>query len=347
MEIALHDPDHGYYASGPSRLGRGGDFFTASDVGTLFGECLARQLVEMDRILGRPAPFVYVELGCGRGLLAKDVREALAAIPESLAGRLEARLVDSSPGMRAAAAAAVPDARVSAPAEVARGGVGCIVAVELFDALPVHRVRRREGRLVEIRVGLDGSGRLAEVEAEPGDELAAYAARYGLAPDDGDETEACLAVRAAMERAASAIDRGFLLVVDYGHSARELYGPRRPRGTLLAYHRHRTGEDWLSRVGDQDLTAHVNFTALEDEARASGFRLIGLTTQDRFLIGNGILRSFEEAAEARPDARQVKRRLQAMQLIHPEGMGRTFKVMIFGRGVPEGTTLEGLADPFA
>src|SRR6185436_12248940 len=163
MELALHHPEHGYYALGASRLGRGGDFFTASDVGAAFGDCLARQLIEMDALLDHPPVFRYVEHGAGRGLLARDVEDALAVRAPELARRFEAVLVDSSPGMRAASAETVPAARVIGDGRVAGGGAGCVVAVELLDALPVHRVRRRGGQLYEVSVGLDDSG-LVEIE---------------------------------------------------------------------------------------------------------------------------------------------------------------------------------------
>jgi SAM-dependent MidA family methyltransferase len=342
MDLALHHPEHGYYARGPGRLGREGDFFTASDVGALFGACLARQLVDMDDALGHPPVFRYVEHGAGRGLLAKDVEDALAGQAPELARRFEAVLVDSSAGMRAAAAEAVPSARVVAVGGVAGGGAGCVVAVELLDALPVHRVRRRGASLHEVCVGLDGD-RLVEVETTPGDALAAWADAYGAAPEDGDEAEACLVLAPALAGLAGSIDRGFVIVVDYGHEAPRLFGPAHRRGTLLAYHRHRAHEEYLIRVGAQDLTAHVNLTALRREAEGLGLHVAGVTTQDRFLVANGIL---EELDIEHGAVAAAKRRLQAKQLIHPDGMGRAFKVVVLTKGVDPAFPVRGLQDPF-
>jgi SAM-dependent MidA family methyltransferase len=139
-----------------------------------------------------------------------------------------------------------------------------------------------------------------------------------------------------------------MIVVDYGMPAAELYDRERRRGTLLAYHGHSTNEDYLSRPGEQDLTAHVNFTALEDRARDCGLKVLGRTTQDRFLVCNGVLEEFEQPdLETAHDPRRVKRRLQAMQLIHPEGMGRTFRVLMLAKGCEGLDGLAGLADPFA
>ncbi|HZN54209.1 MAG TPA: SAM-dependent methyltransferase [Candidatus Polarisedimenticolaceae bacterium] len=338
MEIALHDPEHGYYAGGPARLGRSGDFFTASDVGPAFGAALAHQLDEMDRALGRPAPFRYVEVGAGRGWLARDVLDAW----EDARGRVRTTLVDSSRGMREAAAARVPEARVCASAREESGGAGAVIAVELLDALPVHRVRRTGHALAEVRVAVEGTA-LREVEAPAGTEVAAWAAAYGLAPEDGDEAEVCLALGPAIRELASILDRGFVVVVDYGHDAARLAARAHRRGTLLAYHRHAVHERYLERVGEQDLTAHVNLTALAREAERAGLRTLGTTTQDRFLVANGLLQGLDEAGEG---AGAVKRRLQAKQLIHPDGMGRAFKVAIFSKGIEPAPALRGLKDPF-
>jgi len=344
MDLALNHPEFGYYARGAARLGREGDFITASDVGPAFGRCLARQLAEMDVALGRPDPFRYVEHGAGRGLLAVDVAAALATEADDLARRLTVDLVDLSAGMRDSAVARLPNARVVAGPHAPAGGAGCVVAVELLDALPVHRVRRRGVALHEVRVGVDGDA-LVELEVAANPSLSAWASAYGAAPEDGDEAEICLALGPTLATLTASIDRGFLLVVDYGHDAPVMFGPAHRRGTLMAYHRHRAGEDYLARVGEQDLTAHVNLTALRSEAAAIGLTTVGITTQDRFLIANGILDGLD--AEEDGALAATKRRLQAKQLIHPDGMGRMFKVAVFSKGFPSPPALAGLANPFA
>ncbi|MBD3868520.1 MAG: SAM-dependent methyltransferase [Acidobacteria bacterium] len=346
MELCLYHPVHGYYTRGGGRIGRDGDFFTVSDVGTYFGACIARQLQEMDDVLGNPEPFRLLEFGGGRGLLAKDILDTIGAGEESFRGRMRYTLVDRSAGMREMAAGEVHTVSAEElPAEPA--GSGCVVAVELFDALPVHRVVRRDGSLREIRVGLDRGGELASVEVEPTEEVAAYAGRYDVASGEGQEAEVCLAAEAQFNRMASTLESGFMILVDYGHPAAQLYDASRPRGTLLAYHRHKTNEEYYSRVGDQDLTAHVNWSGLTDHAAAAGWRRLALTTQDRFLVANGILELFEARDEADwQDPESVKRRLKAMQLIHPEGMGRMFQVLVLYRGSGDLPRLGGLEDPY-
>ncbi len=219
--------------------------------------------------------------------------------------------------------------------------------MELFDALPVHRVRRRAGLLEEI--GVDWAvDRFVETTLEPSPELRRAAERYGAAAEEGFEAEVGLQLGREVERWDRAIERGFAVVLDYGDTADRLYTVERKRGTLMGYHAHRTTTAYLERVGEQDLTAHVNFTALTDAAEERGWRLLGRTTQDRFLIANGILEAFEGMDdEAYRDPRQIRIRQAIKQLIHPTGMGRVFQIWVYGRGLDGTPELAGLADPFA
>jgi SAM-dependent MidA family methyltransferase len=186
------------------------------------------------------------------------------------------------------------------------------------------------------------------VEIPPDPRASSLAARYGAAREEGDEAEVCPALDTMVAALADVLARGFVVIVDYGYDAATLYGPRHTAGTLLAYHRHRTHEAVLGRVGQQDLTAHVNFSHLEDAAAASGLRPLGRTTQDRFLIANGILARFaEEDPQAWASPVQVARRRAALQLLHPDGMGRRFEVVFLGKGETGTGPLAGLADPFA
>jgi SAM-dependent MidA family methyltransferase len=348
MELALYDPDHGYYSGGPDRIGVAGDYFTASDVGRAFGRCTARQIIEIDRLAGPFDPFHVIEFGAGRGLLARDVLASVSELDPGLSGRLRYLAVDRSAAMRSAAEASAPAVRAAAPEEVGRGHRGCLVAVELFDALPAHRVRRRDGELVEILVDVGSRGELEEREGSPSAEVAAWAARYGAAPEEGWEAEVCPASARQIDAMAEALEAGVILIVDYGDRAEDLYAAKRRRGTLLAYRTHTTSETLLERVGEQDLTAHVNFTALEDRARERGMQVLGLTTQDRYLVANGILEEFDQQSpEEIHDPRRVKARMQAMQLIHPLSMGRTFKVLLLSKGIEPAPVLSGTIDPFA
>ncbi|TDI50233.1 MAG: SAM-dependent methyltransferase [Acidobacteria bacterium] len=345
MDLALHDPEHGYYAAGPARLGERGDFITASDLGPAFGRAMARQVDELDRCLGRPGTFDLIEFGAGRGLLARDLLAAFETSNQGLSRRLRYTAVEASAKMRREIARVAP--RVGVADEPPTAATGCVLAVELFDALPVHRVVRRGGRLEEIGVGWDGE-RFHEVPLEPAADVRAWAERYGAAAEEGLEAEVGLGLAVQIERWDRAIDRGFALVLDYGDTAERLYTVERKRGTLMAYREHRAGEDYLQRIGEQDLTAHVNFTALTDAAAACGWRHVARTTQDRFLIANGILEDFERMDEqAYRDPERIRERLGIKQLIHPTGMGRMFQVWVYCKGLDSVPALAGLADPFA
>ena len=364
--LALHDPETGYYARGPERLGPAGDFLTSPEVSAGFGACLAIQVAEMDRLLGHPDPFTLVELGSGGGRLATDLLAGFAASAPDLARRFVLVLVDASPGMRTAARARLAD-RIeerrllfaeSLDEAVERPGPfeGAIVSNEFYDALPVHLVTRQEGALQEVFVDIDPKGdpdgnggsepaRFIRV-LRPVDDprLSAYARRYGVAEAEGSEGEIGLEALAQIRSAARALRRGFHMAVDYGDEAPRLYRTR-PRGTLLAYREHRTSEDVLDRPGDQDITAHVNFTALMDEGAACGLATTGRTSQDRFLVALGLADEIAALA-GRSDAASIRRRLALGVLIHPEGMGRTFSVLVQHAGIPF-PALTGLKDPFA
>jgi len=347
MELALYDPWQGYYSHAPSRLGKKGDFFTASDVGPAFGRCMARQVLEIDRLIGPFDTFHIIEFGCGRGLLARDLLDSMSGLDPDLDGRLRYLMVDSSAAMREEAAANAPRATALAPEELGRGYNGAVLAVELFDALPVHRLRRRSGKLVEIVIDVDAAGALVEAEAEPLPHVREWAARYGAAAEEGAVAEVAPATAAQLDLMEQVIERGLLAIFDYGYPAAELYDSSRNCGTLLAYSAHSTTESFLERVGEQDLTAHVNFTAIEERAEERGLASLGLTTQDRFLIGNGIIDYFEQESESSiHDPQKVKQRLQAMQLIHPMGMGRIFKVLMLAKGCQPPPALSGMEDPF-
>jgi SAM-dependent MidA family methyltransferase len=228
---------------------------------------------------------------------------------------------------------------------------GCVYSNELLDAFPVHRVVEREAGLREILVGTRKTAKgieLAEVEGELSTHaLTDYLARYGASFQEGQEgqvAEVCLEALVWFVNVASTLERGWLLTVDYGFRARELYGPGRLRGTLLAYRDHRTNEDWLGWPGLQDLTAHVNFSALEEKGKSLGLDPLGLVTQTQFLLSLGRASGFLQELEGGSTDRKTLEQLQQFkELIHPGGMGETFKVLLQGKKVPEGK-LSGL-DP--
>ena len=416
MELALYDPDVGYYARASQRSGRAGDFFTSVDVGPLFGELLEIQLEEMAEILekitaedaeegipgstagaassvspasraSRASPassassafFDLVEAGAGNGRLSADILRAARRRDSRFCDRIRLHLVEASaqargeqPGMLGD----VADRLVFSSAALPTSFEGALVANELLDALPVHQVVMREDGLREVYVQAvtshqsaavrpDAASRFGEISPalgrvpEPSEDgspvaspgrlvthegplstpaLADHLTRLGIVLEPGWRAEIGLRAVEWVREAARRLRRGFIILIDYGHDARELYSATHATGTLTAFSRHTTaGADsaqerpmWLERPGEQDLTAHVDFTSVGRAAEAEGLVTLGFLDQTYFLIGllTGGRESFSFPDDSRPsDLRPLK------TLLMPGGLGSTHKVLILGKGV--------------
>ena len=349
MEIALYDPERGYYRGAAAKPGRGGDFLTAPEAHPIFGRAIARFADDAWQALERPARFTIREHGAGDGALAEALLTGLDADGSGALGAVRYRVVEVEPARTAAVRARLEAA--------GRGGIlepddgrpiaGLIIANEVLDALPTHRVVVREELLREILVGLDRDGGLVDVEAAPTtDLLARRLADDGVVLAERQRAEICLAADAWIARVAAGLGRGVLLLIDYGHPAAELYDPaRRAAGTLAAYLRHQVHDEPYRAIGRQDLTAHVDVTAAERSAAAAGLVHLGTTTQAGFLerLGAGeILVGYQSGASATLQG-YLAARAALVRMIDPAAMGR-FRVMAFGRGLPVGTRLRGL-DP--
>lgn len=337
MAECLYHPEHGYYSS----LGvpRFRDYYTSSDVHPIFGRLLARQLHEMWNALGRPGPFLVVEAGAGTGRLAAHILDFSAReLPEFYAA-LDYVAVERSAARRAAQGVSL-DPHLAAGRAVSSAGLpaqvpeGCILSNEFFDALPVHRVVREHGELQEIYVGLDGERFCDHLGPLSVPALANYFAAQCVELLKGQQAEAGLAACDWIEDAGRRLARGFVLTVDYGHPAQELYNERHLRGTLLAYRRHRASEDYYLAPGEQDLTAHVNFTALDLWGRRAGLQPLGQVSQAGFLLALGRGNEFDDLYDSGEDeVARLRARLLLKNLIHPEGMGETFQVFIQHKGI--------------
>lgn len=361
MELCLYHPTLGYYTRG---IGGGGgrDYLTSSGIHRAFGALVARQAEEMWRRTGRPDPYHFVEFGPGEGCFALDFLQE-AARHEAFARALRYVMVEPSPvlkdrqrtrlaGRAAASVSWLSERELDARAKFA----GCLFANEVLDAFPVHRVVGTPAGPREIHVAAR-DGRLLEVTAPlSGETVERFLAESGIVLEDGQEVDLNLAAPCWVAWAAALLQRGYMIFVDYGYEARELYVPKRRRGTLLAYHLHRVNEEFLGRPGEQDLTAHVDFTAVRRAAEAAGARFLGLTTQARFLLALGAL-DFLPAPEAAPAAGQagvpagrlieaVKDREALKELVLPGRMGEHFKVLVLGVGEVM-RDLAGLSRPWA
>jgi SAM-dependent MidA family methyltransferase len=345
MELALYHPEQGYYAREAQRSGKGGDFFTSVDVGPLFGELLAVQFAEMQALLDREAPgapFELIEAAAGNGRLSRDVLDAAERHHPALYAVARLTLVERSAAARQSQRDALgPQAiKLSASGADLPGAVhGVIFANELLDAMPAHAVVMRGGALREIYID-DRGDQLVEVE----DTLSTSALhehfeRVGARLGEGARAEVSLAALDWVKAAARSLASGFLVLIDYGHTAAELYSATHAGGTLMAYHRHTAGRvDWLARPGEVDLTTHVDLTAVQLTAEAAGLRTLGVIDQTYFLTALGLA----ERLETGHDRSAVVRRLAAKTLVMPGGLGSTMKVAVFARGIGA-PALQGLA----
>jgi SAM-dependent MidA family methyltransferase len=337
MRACLYHPEHGYYAQPAAR--RRADYYTSVDVHPIFGRLLARQLAGMWEALGKPQEFLAVECGAGEGRLAGHILDfAARALPEFHAS-LRYVVVEWSPAGRAAHARNLASHLAAGRARSAadlpeRVPAGCIFSNELLDALPVHRVVCEQDELREIYVTLEGRELCERSGPLSSPALAEFFAEQGVALAEGQQAEAGLEACGWIATAGQRLDRGFVLTVDYGHEAEELYNQRHLRGTLLAYQPHRAGEDFFTAPGEQDLTAHVNFTALNLYGRAAGLERTGLVSQTQFLLALGRGNDFLDLYDhGQSEVERVRARLMLKSLIYPEGMGETFRVFIQHKGI--------------
>ena len=375
MEMCLYHPGLGYYSRNVEQFGKAGDFYTASDLHAVFGRLLARQFDEMWRALDCPPQIELLELGPGRGLFARDVLDWSAKRFPDFFAALICTLQEASPALRGklrdnlrehveSGKAAIPEAQTrlaASPAasddEVPRGSIPqiqctcppaaplIVFANEFFDALPVE-ILGTQGKL---HLALE-DGRVHEVWLPPAPEEIEFLDCYSVHPERGERIEVCLPAQQWMGEISKTISRGMAVVVDYGFTRDEQLAGHH-RGTLMAYRQHSAHADPYHAPGEQDLTAHVNFSALAAAAEQGGLRVQKLLTQSQFLMGIGERNQFADALEdcRLPQDRgpqqtriwpvgveeRAKVALQLKHLVTPAGMGETHHVLVASRGVGE------------
>ena len=330
MELALYAPGLGYYSAGSEKLGRSGDFVTAPELTPLFARTLARQVGEL---IGSGLTEI-VEVGAGSGALAADLLVALAAmerfpdryaileVSADLRERQRTRIAQAAPDLvdRVQWLDVLPD-RMRA----------ILIANEVLDAIPTHIVRHRGGVIEELGVAVSAHNASFERSYRPATgELLTTAAALDLG--EGYETEFNLAARAFVKSFAAKLERGALILIDYGFPAAEYYHPQRSRGTLMCHYRHHAHDDPFVFVGLQDITAHVDFSAIANAGFQMGLRVLGFTSQAQFLVNCGItdILGDTQPADVRAYAPLAG---HAQSLLSPAEMGELFKVLALGRGI--------------
>ncbi len=337
MDQALYHPDAGYYASGRCAIGRAGDYFTNVSVGPLFGRLLAAQFREMWMSLERPDPFVIVEQGAHHGDFARDVLEAIRTTDSDLFSSVQFSIIEPFPILRDRQEKTLRDfgkkVRWANSLSDHEPFSGVHFSNELLDAMPVHLVLRTSGGWEERRVVEAGDGFDFVNGPITNPELEQYLRSIPSDLPERYETELNLRAPKWIKEVGSKLVRGFILIVDYGYSHNEYYAAERNKGTLRCYAQHRSVASPFISVGEVDITAHVNWTTLVENAERHEFRLVGFTDQHHFITGivTNLLRpDFEE--ETNP---KVRRALQT--LLHPELLGTTFQFLGLTKCVQDAT----------
>jgi SAM-dependent MidA family methyltransferase len=350
MERALYEPGHGYYRRPDAGPGRTGDFLTAPEAHPIFGAAIGRLLEQAWDAMGRPSPFTVTEPGAGTGALAAGLLGGLRDLGSPLLEAIRYRPVEVE-GARVAAlrerlaADGLQGCLASGEPPATAVETGAVLANEVLDALPVHRVVGRASGIQELLVVVAADGGFEAVEAEPTTPaLAGRLAAEGVTLADGQVTEVCLAMDGWLDGATAHLGAGIVVLVDYGDEPAALHGQGRTAGTLRAFARHAVGGDLFRHVGRQDLTATVDLAAVRVAAARAGLALLGETTQAELLAAVGTPQ-LTDAWLRRPgvslqDALLLRSAL--MRLMDTRGMGG-FRVLAFGRGMPSGTALPGLA----
>ncbi len=369
MDLVLYHPEQGYYATGAVNIGSEGDFYTSPHLGKDFGELLAEQFAEMWHILGCPTPFTLVETGAGQGLLAADILGYLHRQHPECLDAVEYIIVEKAAGLIAQQQQLLQKLRLPTAGnsqqlpvrwcsleEIPENAIaGCIFSNELVDALPVHQVVLEQGQLREIYVTTSGDVgdeiNFVEVTDTPSTpRLVEYFDFVGIdlmsgAYQEGYRSEVNLAALDWLSTVANRLRRGFLLTIDYGYSAQRYYLPARHQGTLQCYYRHQHHDNPYLYIGHQDITAHVDFTALERQGELCGLHKVGFTQQGLFLMALGLgdriaaLSSTDNArgqatAKAQDVVTIMRRRDALHQLIDPMGLGG-FGVLVQSKGLTD------------
>ena len=337
MELCLYEPELGYYSRAREQFGKAGDFYTSSDVDAVFGRLLARQFEEMWRSLDSPARIDLIELGPGRGLFARDVLDWSAKQFPEFSLALRYSLVEQSANLRtklldrlqehiAGGKCEIFDSLESSASAASNNVI--VFGNEFFDALPVE-ILSSAGKL---HIALENN-RLHETWLPPLAEELEFLDRYGVHPEADERIEVPILAQHWMRQIARSIERGLLAIIDYGYTRHQQLAGRY-RGTLMAYRRHYASPDPYQAPGEQDLTAHVNFTALAAACEQAGMQCEKLLTQSQFLMGIGETTQFADAFEdCRIPQERAKVALQLKHLVTPAGMGETFQVLTASRGV--------------
>ena len=340
MEMALYEPELGYYTSQNTKIGRAGDFYTSSHLHPVFGAMLGKQIEEMWEIMGKPSAFQIVEMGAGAGYVCKDMLDyykGLGAggqgLEREIIKNLQYIIMELNPAMRKQQKKLLVDysdkIRWVASLKELNNIKGCILSNELLDAFPVHLIEM-EDEIKEVFVSADGEA-LKEIKEKPDtNEISDYLKEFSVELPKQYRTEINLDIKKLLNEVNNALTEGFILTIDYGYPSWDYYSEDKDRGTLLCYHKHQVVEYPYQHIGEQDITAHVNFSSVKKWGEELGIKTIGFCQQGTFLMSLGIDEAIAEIHKNSSDYLFEVARIK--KLILPGTMGETHKVMIQYKG---------------
>jgi SAM-dependent MidA family methyltransferase len=342
MDFALYYPSLGYYTSEKEKIGGYGDFFTSSELDPVFGQLLAKQFNEIYEKHFKDKKITIVEIGSGKGLLAYDILNEIKTKYPEFYDNVQFISIEKSTYHIDIQKQLLADFNVRwlEDLENLENIEGIIYSNELFDALPVHLIKKEKGKIYQLYL-IEKSGEIQEDFRPASKEILEYLEELNIDIPEGMITEVNLLAKDLIQKIGEKLKKGFVFTIDYGYPSKELYKPYRMKGTLLCYYKHTYNENYYQNVGLQDITSHVNFSALVYYGKKSGLEFTGFTDQAHFLINLGLSDIMMELQE-KGDYKSYERINRLKTLILPKGMGEKFKILIQHKNV-ENPDLTGLS----
>ena len=345
MNMALYYPELGYYTSPKVKIGGYGDFYTASELDKAFGELLARQFIQIYNEKVKERPFQIVEIGAGKGYLAYDILNYLRNSNPEVFKNTRYIIIEKSPYHIDIQKEILKDFEnvewIQDIIDFEDESInGVIFSNELFDSFPVHLIRKINGKIYEVFITVDDDDNVKEVLKDANEDIIRYIDELNIKILEGMQTEINLDAKDYIQKIGKKLNKGYVITIDYGYPSVELYKPYRMRGTLLCYHKHKYSENFYENVGLQDITSHVNFSALKYYGRLSGLEFLGFTDQAHFLTNLGLLDILNELQQ-KDDYESYERINRLKSLVLPKGMGEKFKVLIQYKNI-ENPDIKGL-----
>ena len=331
MEMVLYYPEYGYYTSADTEIGCRGDFYTSSHVHPVFGALIGKQIAEMWEVMGKLDSFHIIEMGAGRGFLSHDMLsylrdtefyDVLSYVIVEINPRLQEKQKQQLSGFKQ------KTQWVSSLTQISPV-IGCLFSNELLDAFPVHMINIHDGKINEIYVNIEND-EFYEVYKECKPEVINYLSEFCITLPQDYRTEVNLDIKDWLKDAAITLREGFIFTIDYGYPAADYYSPERTRGTLLCYHRHQVHDNLYQQVGEQDISAHVNFSAVKKWGEEYGFKPVGFSSQGTFLVSLRIDEVLQERYAAEENS--ASGRNTVSQLISPAGLGESHRILIQYKG---------------